>query len=888
MDQCDLRITTWNANGIQNRKQELEIFLNTQNIDVCLISETHLTKQSYLKLRGYKVYHTIHPDNQAKGGSAIIIKDNINHYEEHCLQSAEIQLTVVEIKSIKQKLTVGALYCPPRYNLKKLDYKNFLQHLGDRFIVGGDYNAKHVDWGSRLTTTKGKELREAIREMGCNYHSTGKPTYWPTDPTKIPDLLDFFISRRVSPNFIDIEENLDLDSDHSAVILTLSERIIKKENRPTLVNKTTDWMSFRIDLENKINLKVQLRTKQQLDAEAEKFNSIIQNAAWDNTKEYTHRTVGNNYPKEIRELVKEKRRARRRWQQTRDPSHKNTLNNKTQQLKREIQKLKEESINTFLENLTADEETEYSLWKATRKLKRPNTQIPPIRKVDGTWARDNKQKAETFADHLAEIFKPNDIHSDAFIEEVENLEENEIELVTPKEVTNEIKTNLNPKKAPGFDLISGEILKQLPTKGILMLTYLINAAFRLKYVPSVWKVAEVIMLQKPGKPPHEVKSYRPISLLPIISKLFEKLLLKRLKPLIDRKNLIPNHQFGFRQGHSTIDQVHRMTYVIEKALEEKLVCSAIFLDVAQAFDRVWHDGLIRKLNRVLPKQYVELLSSYLSDRLFRIKQEDEYSELKEVRAGVPQGSVLGPILYLLFTSDFPQLENVTVATFADDTALLAVGSNIDEATNKLQQANDQIYHWTRNWKIKLNEMKSVHVNFTNRNIENPLPVNLNGVIVPYANTAKYLGMTLDAKLRWNEHVKKKRIELGLKYRQLYWLLGRKSRLSIQNKILIYNQVLKPVWMYGAQIWGCAKKSHIKRIQTFQNKVLRNMINAPWYVRNNDLHRDLGIQDVVSEIKRFAGMHESRLQHHNNVEAVQLLDSQNLIRRLKRTKPFELV
>ena len=407
MDQKDLRIATWNANGIQNRKQEIELFLKAQDIDICLVSETHLTNQSCLKINGYQVYQTIHPDNKAKGGSAIIIKNKINHYEECHLQTAEIQLTVVGIKSTKQKLIVGAIYCPPRHNLKELDYKKFILHLGERFIVGGDYNAKHVDWGSRLTTTKGSELNKAIQEKGCSFHSTGKPTYWPTDPNKIPDLLDFFISRRVSQNFIDIEENFDLDSDHSAVILTLSERIIKKVNKPSLVNKTTDWESFKLELEGKIQLNVQLRTKHQLEIEAEKFNYNIQTTAWNNTREITHGIVGNNYPREIRELVKEKRRARRKWQQTRDPNDKTVLNNKSQQLKRVIQKLKEASIASYLENLTADADTEYSLWKATRKLKRSITQVPPIRKSDGTWARDNKEKAEAFAEHLADIFKPN-------------------------------------------------------------------------------------------------------------------------------------------------------------------------------------------------------------------------------------------------------------------------------------------------------------------------------------------------------------------------------------------------------------------------------------------------------------------------------------------------
>lgn len=406
-------------------------------------------------------------------------------------------------------------------------------------------------------------------------------------------------------------------------------------------------------------------------------------------------------------------------------------------------------------------------------------------------------------------------------------------------------------------------------------------------MPRLWKIAEVIMIQKPGKPPHEVSSYRPISLLPIMAKLFEKLLLKRLKPIIEEKELIPNHQFGFRNKHSTIDQVHRITNVIEKSLEEKKVCAAIFLDVAQAFDKVWHEGLNHKLRLLLPEQYSQILESYISDRYFRVKQEEAYSDLKEIKAGVPQGSVLGPVLYLLYTCDIPTLENNTLATFADDTAILAVGRTNEEATEKLQTAANQINNWTKRWRIKLNENKSVHINFTNKVVQY-IPVNINNNIIPYSNTAKYLGITLDAKLRWKAHVKKKREELGIKYRKLYWLIGRNSTLSLHNKLMIYKQIIRPVWSYGIQLWGCTKQSNINIIQRFQNKALRNIVDAPWYIRNSDLHRDLNMETVDQVIKIFARSHEERLHHHVNIEVIQLLDNTELERRLKRKKPFELV
>jgi len=150
-------------------------------------------------------------------------------------------------------------------------------------------------------------------------------------------------------------------------------------------------------------------------------------------------------------------------------------------------------------------------------------------------------------------------------------------------------------------------------------------------------------------------------------------------------------------------------------------------------------------------------------------------------------------------------------------------------------------------------------------------------------------MTLEAKLRWKAHVKKKQEKLGLRYKKkMFWLIGWNSSQSLHNRLLLYKQILNPVWTYGIQLWSCTKESNIDIIQRFQNKVLRSIVNAPWYIRNNDLHRDLEVFVGSSEIQRFAQKHEERLHHHENVEAIQLLDNMGIVRRLQRIKPFELV
>lgn len=255
----------------------------------------------------------MHPNNSARGGSAVLIKDNIYHYEVLKHEEHEIQSVAVRVNTKHYPITISAIYCPPRHSIKKDQYIDFLEKLGNRFILGGDFNAKNIHWCSRLTTTKGKELLSAVKQINCETVSTGNPTYWPTDQNKLPDLIDFYIYKNIASGFLSIEEGYDMNSDHSPTILTLSESIIEKEDTPRLVNKHTDWESFKIDLNDEIDLNVPLRNSEQLDLEVDMFVKAIQRSAWKNTPEIRSKLKGNNYPKEIRTLLAAKRSQRKNF-----------------------------------------------------------------------------------------------------------------------------------------------------------------------------------------------------------------------------------------------------------------------------------------------------------------------------------------------------------------------------------------------------------------------------------------------------------------------------------------------------------------------------------------------------------------------------------------------
>lgn len=894
--QINLRIAIWNANGLSNHTQEAEIFLHTNYIDIFLISETHFTSRSYFRIRGYDLITANHPGNRAHAGAAILIKSSIKYEVLEEFNLPTIQAAGIKINCDNDAISIYSIYSPPRHNIECQDYFNFFKNLGTRFIVGGDYNAKHTWWGSRILNPKGRELYKCVQKYHYSVLSTGRPTYWPSDINKIPDLLDFVVYKGISTRCLNIRDSDELSSDHSPIILNFCTVLQTIQKTINILSPKTDLEAFKYWIDKNVNLNYPINNGTELDSAVENFTNLIHEAGALSTP--VVETAGNDRNRvvisaEIQALIRNRRRLRRIWQSSRSPIDKQIFNRASSQVKTRIREFKNEETANFLKslNINVSKNDEHCLWNATKYIKRPIKRNIPIKDINGSWCRSDKNKADAYSNYLENIFQSFNFNSDADVKEIEEFlccpcqMDFPIPHIPPQEVQKEI-VMLNNKKTPGYDRITATVAKSLPKKGILFLTLIFNSILRLQNFPNQWKYAEVIMVPKPSKPENVVSSYRPISLLTTFSKLFERIFLRRLIPILERKSIIPEHQFGFRQHHGTPEQCHRILNVIRDSLERKQYCSAVFLDIQQAFDRVWHQGILFKLKKLLPAPYYLFFKSYLEKRFFYVKVNSEMSDICSIKAGIPQGSVLGPVLYTIFTYDMPTNENVTVATYADDTALVAANDSPTIASEIIQQQLNDIEGWLRKWNIKVNTDKSTHITFTLRRQDCPA-VALNGTVIPKRTTVKYLGLHLDRRNTWKKHIQSKREQLKIKTRKMYWLLGSKSELSLENKLLLYKTILKPVWTYGIQLWGTASNSNIEILQRYQSKTLRLIANAPWFITNNNIHKDLQIPTVKDEINKHTSRYLDRLSTHSNPLAICLLDETEEVNRLKRFHILDL-
>ncbi|GFX64348.1 probable RNA-directed DNA polymerase from transposon X-element [Trichonephila clavipes] len=365
-------------------------------------------------------------------------------------------------------------------------------------------------------------------------------------------------------------------------------------------------------------------------------------------------------------------------------------------------------------------------------------------------------------------------------------------------------------------------------------------------------ISKVLTLKKrqPGKSKNNPASYRPISLLSTLSKITESIILTRLKNIININKTINPNQYGFTNKLSTLHPLLNLTEAISEGFQRKKSTGAVFLDIQKAFDRVWLTGLTFKLITYnIPPPLICLLHSYNSDRSYQVRVKDTLSNTKNIRCGVAQGSLLGPLLFNLYINDIPYYTLTKLNMFADDTAVHTTYRRISSVTYALNKHLNLLEKYYDQWKISINVEKSAAVIFTKRRKLPPPPIMYNTTI-PWSQSTKYLGIIFDKNLTWKTHIQHTRNKFRKIMFKLYPLIGRNSELSRDNKVLLFTAVMRPILAYGCPVWGYAAKTNINILDTLQNSTIRMIVGARRYMRNDDIRTRLKLIALNPTFKKL--------------------------------------
>jgi hypothetical protein len=380
------------------------------------------------------------------------------------------------------------------------------------------------------------------------------------------------------------------------------------------------------------------------------------------------------------------------------------------------------------------------------------------------------------------------------------------------------------------------------------------ACLKFSHFPSAWKIAKVIALPNPGKNHSLPSSYRPISLLSSLSKILERVILRRLKDHAELNNIIPQEQFRFRNNLSTTHQIDRVVNHIKSEYNRnKTSTGMISIDVEKAFDRVWHDGtLFKMITFNFPLYLIKIVSSFLKDRKFQVVVKDQVSDFKDLVFGLPQGAVISPFLYNLFTADFPRSQICSLALFADDTSFYCTSKYAKFITSNLQNYASKIHKFMNKWKININMEKTRAIFFTKRR-KRELPdekIRIFNTDISWSNEFKYLGCILDKSLTFKSHIEYVIQKANNMFHILYPMLNRKSKLKTRNKLLLYKVGLRPTLTYAAPVIHQIATTHIKKLQVFQNKIIKTALNVSFRTNTEDIHKTAKIETIKTFIQKL--------------------------------------
>ncbi len=742
----------------------------------------------------------------ARGGVLILVKSILNPSPVDIEINAEVKWIKINPHE-KIEILVGVAYHPDLGGLSNLEVICESMNCIDteNVLLMGDFNLRDIDWRSMEATANTSKLFLQTLEDNCLYQLVN-------EPTRGSNLIDLVITG--NPDMIDnvsVEQPFST-SDHRRTDVTLKVQVPRIEAAPRKIYLYSkgDYTSFNKEVRDS------------------KWETVLGkktvNHQWDIFKTEYHRLREKYIP---HKLIKANRRLKPPWtryksvKKAQEAKRKAYVKSKISGLNADSELYKQESRrctqkineakahyeNTLVEDIPNNPKRFYNY---ARSFTRTSSTIDCL-ETDGRRVTDDVEKANILNDYFASVMTEENFNS--FQPPLPEPIQNGIHNITftPNEVREKLK-HLKKHKASGMDEVHVNVLMQVLDFDV-PLSIIFNTSLRTGTIPQDWRDANITPLYKKGSRMNP-NNYRPVSLTSQVCKVMERLILDILWKHINKEKLISCQQHGFQKNCSCVTQLLECMHDWLECIDEGGGVDAVYLDFAKAFDTVPHTRLLRKLHNMGIRGAIHSwIASFLSHRRQRVILRNGTSRWSQVTSGVPQGSILGPVLFLLYVNDLPDTVMATAKMFADDTKVYKHVKNRDDC-QELQEDLNRLSAWSKQWLLKFNASKCVALRIKN-SIQ--YVYTLNGTYLRDVDSQNDLGVTITNDLMPSRHI----LNIAKKANTRIYMIKRCFTGLTKKKLLIlYKSIVRPIMEYASPVWSPWQVKDKEILQKTQDRCLR--------------------------------------------------------------------